>query len=365
MRTDNLDKWKKELVNCTQCGFCKDVCPIFADVEWDSSVARGKMALCYGLYSGDIEPDESVVERLYQCTTCADCTRRCPSSTEVVGVVEAVRKDLVASGIMGPTHRKIAESIAMLGNPFGEEKSRFEMFGERPHKAKIAYFTGCSAAYRNKETAEAGISILKKLGVDYTLLDEVCCGSVLGRLGFSDDNIRRQAEANVKAIEETGAEIVLFSCAGCLRMFRKEYPQFMELPFKALHFIEWLSEQELPLKPYGKTVTYHDPCHIGRHLGIYDAPRDVINKIPDIEFVEMADNRESARCCGGGGGVRAQFPEISGNIASKRVDQAEVADVLLTTCPFCVNNLALGIDEGSDLVVKDLLELVDELLEDG
>lgn len=362
MITDNLAKWKKELLNCTQCGFCKEVCPIFDDVEWDSSVARGKMALCYGLYSGDIEPDESVVERLQQCTTCADCTRRCPSSTEVVEVVEAARKDLIASDIMSPTHRKIAESISTLGNPFGEEQNRLEVFGELPHKAKIAYFTGCSAAYRNKETAEAGISILKKIGVDYTLLDEVCCGSVLGRLGFSDEIIKRQAEANVKAIEFTGAELVLFSCAGCLRMFRKEYPQFMELPFKALHFIEWLSEQELSFKSYAKTVTYHDPCHIGRHLGIYDAPRDVINKIPNIKFIEMVDNRETARCCGGGGGVRAQFPEISESVASKRVVQAEFADVLLTTCPFCVNNLELGTDDNSDVVVKDLLELVDELL---
>ncbi|WP_135612689.1 (Fe-S)-binding protein [Methanococcoides sp. AM1] len=363
MKTDNLKEWKKELLNCTQCGFCKEICPIFDHLEWDSSAARGKMALSYGLYSGDIEPDESVLERIYQCTTCADCTRRCPSSTRVVDVIEAARKDIVASGVVGSTHQKIADSIATLGNPFGEEKSRKEVFGEVPHPAKIAYFTGCSAAYRNKETSTAGISILKKLGTDYTLLDEVCCGSVLGRIGFSDDVIRRQAEANIKAIEDTGAEIVLFSCAGCLRMFRKEYPRFKDMSFKAMHFVEWLSEQEFDLKPYNKKVTYHDPCHIGRHLGIYDAPRDLINMIPEIDFVEMKDNRESARCCGGGGGVRSMFPEISRQIAEKRVDQAEIADVLLTTCPFCVNNLKLGVSETSTLEVRDLLELIDEILE--
>ncbi|WP_440951549.1 (Fe-S)-binding protein [Methanococcoides sp. FTZ1] len=363
MRADNLKEWKKEMLNCTQCGFCKEICPIFDKVEWDSSVARGKMALCYGLYAGDIEPDESVLERLYQCTTCADCTRRCPSSTKVVEVVEAARKDIVASGIVGSTHRKIAESIATLGNPFGEGKSRRELFGEDPHPARIAYFTGCSAAYRNKETSMAGISILKKLGADYTLLDEVCCGSVLGRIGFSDEVIRNQAEANIKAIEDTGAEIVLFSCAGCLRMFRKEYPRFKDLPFKSMHFVEWLSEQELDLKPFNRTVTYHDPCHIGRHLGIYDAPRELINMISGIEFVEMEDSRESASCCGGGGGVRSQFPEISQQIASKRVKQAEIADVLLTTCPFCVNNLTLGLSEDSTLEIRDLLEIIDELLD--
>jgi Fe-S oxidoreductase len=148
-------------------------------------------------------------------------------------------------------------------------------------------------------------------------------------------------------------------------MFRKEYPRFKDMPFKAMHFVEWLSEQELDLKAFNRKVTYHDPCHIGRHLGIYDAPRNLINMIPGIEFVEMEDSRESSRCCGGGGGVRSQFPAISQQIAAKRVGQAEIADVLLTTCPFCVNNLTLGLDENSTLEIRDLLELIDELLQNG
>ncbi len=363
MQTDELKKWSKEMLNCTQCGFCKEVCPIFEDVGWDSSSARGKVSLCYGLYTGDINPDPSVVERLYQCTTCADCTRRCPSSTAVVDIIEAARRDVVSSGIIGPVQQRILDSVTTKGNPFGETTSRREIFGEKPHKAKVAYFTGCSAAYRNFDTAKAGISILKKLGTDYTLLDEVCCGSVLSRMGQPEEVIVEQMNANLDAIKATGADTVIFSCAGCLRMFREEYSKFAQLPFRALHFAQWLEEVDLELRPYKKTVTYHDPCHIGRHMGIYDPPRNLIGKIPGITFLEMEDSKESARCCGGGGGVRSGFPDISKQIAARRVAQAQIADVLLTTCPFCVNNLKLGKDVcNSDIEVRDLLEVLEELL---
>jgi len=359
-----LKKHLKAMVTCTQCGYCKEVCPVFEDLGWDSAVARGKMALAYGLYTGDIEPDESVAERLFQCTTCADCTRRCPSGTEVVEVVEAVRKELNADGLAPPVFKKISGSVKKFGNPFGEERSRAEVLGEQPHKAKVAYFTGCTAAYRNAETAKASISIMKKLGADYTLLNEVCCGSVLQRTGFPDEDLKQLVDQNLDAIEATGVDTVLFSCAGCLRMFRKEYPEFRKFDFKVMHFTEWLADQDLKLSPLPKKATYHDPCHIGRHLGLYDAPRQLIAKIPEAEFIEMEFTKEQAHCCGGGGGVRAGFPDISKAISARRVKEAEFADLLLTTCPFCVNNLKFGNeDAGVDIEVRDLLEVVDELLE--
>jgi len=304
------------------------------------------------------------MERLYQCTTCADCSRRCPSGTDVVEVVECARKELNEAGYVLNIHKKINGSIKKFGNPYGEERPRSEVLGEEPRKAKIAYFAGCTATYRNIEIANASISILKKLGVDYTLLDEVCCGSVLQRTGFGDEALEGLIDRNLKAIEETGAETVLFSCAGCLRMFRKEYPAFRDFDFECLQFTEWLTGQDIELKPYRKTVTYHDPCHIGRHIGIYDAPREIINSIPGIEFKEMEHHHEQARCCGGGGGVRSGYPELAKEIAGRRVKEAEFADELLSTCPFCVNTLKFGNDdEGVDVEIRDLLVLVDELME--
>ena len=364
METKYVNKYLKELITCTMCGYCKEVCPTFEDLGWDSASPRGKIALAYGLYMGDIEPDESVLERLLQCTTCEDCKRRCPSKTDVVKAVEAIRKDLNEAGHSLEIHRKILKSIEKFKNPYGEETSRSDVMGEEPKKADIAYFVGCTATYRNKEIADAGRSILKKLGVDYTILDEVCCGSVIQRTGFGDEILKDLVDANINAIEATGAKKVLFSCAGCVRMFRKEYKEFRDFDFEALHFTEWLSEQEFNLKPYPKKVTYHDPCHIGRHIGIYEAPRKLIERIPEIDFQEMEYKENQAKCCGGGGGVRSAFPEVAQDIATNRVKQADFAQVLLNTCPFCLNTLKFGNEElKQDIEIIDLLQLIDQQME--
>ncbi len=364
MKTTHVNKYLKELVTCTMCGYCKEVCPTFEQLGWDSAAARGKMALAYGLYMGDIEPDESVLERLLQCTTCEDCKRRCPSKTEVVKAVEAIRKDLNEAGFSLEIHKKIYNNIKKYGNPYGEETTRSQVLGEQQNKAEIAYFVGCTATYRNKEIADAGISILKKLGIGYTLLEETCCGSVIQRTGFDDDALKKLIDANIDAIETTGAKKVLFSCAGCVRMFRKEYKNFRDFNFEALHFTEWLAEQDLKLKPYPKKVTYHDPCHIGRHIGIYDAPRNLIKRIPEIDFQEMELKENQAYCCGGGGGLRSAYPEVAQNIAANRVSQAKFAEVLLNTCPFCLNTLKFGNEKlNQDIEIIDLLELIDQLME--
>jgi Fe-S oxidoreductase len=282
----------------------------------------------------------------------------------VVKAVEAIRKDLNEAGFSLEIHKKIYNSIKKYGNPYGEDKSRSEVLGEDQKKAEIAYFAGCTATYRNNEIADAGISILKKLGVDYTILNETCCGSVLQRTGFDDETLKKLIDANLDAIEATGVKTVLFSCAGCLRMFRKEYKKFRDFNFEPLHFTEWLVDQRFSLKPYPKTVTYHDPCHIGRHIGIYEAPRKLIQRIPEIKFQEMEYKENQARCCGGGGGVRSAYPEVAQNIAANRVKQAEFAEVLLNTCPFCLNTLKFGNEKvGQDIEIIDLMQLIDELIE--
>ena len=363
MKTEHVKEYLKELITCTQCGYCKEVCPVFEDLGWDSASARGRVALAYGLYMGDIEPDESVLERLLQCTTCEDCKRRCPSNTEVVKIIEAIRKDLNEAGFSLDVHKKIKNNIEKYGNPYAEETSRSQVLGEEQKQAEVAYFVGCTATYRNKEIADAAISILKKLGTNYTILNEVCCGSVLQRTGFDDESLKKLIDANLDAIEATGAKKVLFSCAGCLRMFRKEYKEFRDFSFEPLHFTEWLAEQDLKLKPYPKKVTYHDPCHIGRHLDIYSAPRKLIERIPEIQFQEMEYKEDQAKCCGGGGGVRSAFPEVAQDLAANRVKQAEFAEVLLNTCPFCLNTLKFGNEKvKQDIEIIDLLQLIDDLM---
>ena len=361
--TDRMEEIRNAVNVCTMCGFCKSVCPSFKAIGWDSALSRGRIVLSYGLLTGEIPADDSVVENMYTCTTCADCVRRCPSKVKIVDIIEMCRADLVKNGHILPKHKAVCENILKTNNPFGEKKSVVETLGRQPKKAEIGYFAGCTATYRSKKTAQASLSILDKLGVDFTTVDEVCCGSVMQRIGWPIEDIKKYFQKNVDAIKSLGVKTLVLSCAGCYRMFKEEYPKFVDVPFKVQHMTEFLAEQELKLKSMDGIVTYHDPCHLGRHSGVYDAPRKVIGKIPGITFKEMEFNRNLAHCCGGGGGVRSAYPEESKRIASTRVDEAVAtgAKTIITTCPFCVSNLILGLD-GRNVKVVDLTELIDDLL---
>jgi len=357
-KAEKIEKVKEALTTCTMCGFCKAVCPSFKSIGWDSALSRGRIILTYGLLVGDLEADESVVENMYTCTTCADCVRRCPSNVDIVEVIEMCRSDLVKNGHILPKHKAVVDSLLKHNNPYSEQVPVVKTLGMEPRKAKIGYYAGCTATYREKKISESTISILKKLGADFTIVDEVCCGSVLQRIG-ADEQVPDLVKKNVEAIKSLGIETLIISCAGCYRMFKHEYPKFMELPFEVLHIAEYLAKQDLKLKPLGNVkVTYHDPCHLGRHCKVYEPPREVLKKFPGIEFKEMKFNKSASHCCGGGGGVRAAYPAEAKDIAGTRIEEAEFADIVVTTCPFCVSNLSSGAGDRKIKVV-DLTELVD------
>lgn len=357
-KADKIRHLKNALNTCTMCGFCKSVCPSFKSIGWDSALSRGRIVLTYGLLKGDIQPDESVVRNMYTCTTCADCVKRCPSKVDIVEIVEMCRADLVKNGHMLPKHKVMVDSIRTHGNPFKETLSVSATLGRKPRDAPYAYYAGCTATYRSKKTAAATLSILDKLKLDYTTLDETCCGSVLQRVGVDQEEITKIMQKNVDSITKHGVKTLLLSCAGCYRMFKLEYPKYVKVPFEVLHMAEFLAKQDLKLSPLKGTVTYHDPCHLGRHCNVYDAPRDVIKKFPDVNFKEMSFNRSNSHCCGGGGGVRSAFPEEAMDIASTRMDEGAFADTMITTCPFCVTNLESAKGSRKTQVV-DLVELVD------
>jgi Fe-S oxidoreductase/nickel-dependent lactate racemase len=356
-----LEQAGRELMTCTYCGFCKSVCPSFQENTWDPSVARGRMILAYGLMRKEVPADRSVAEYLFKCTTCKDCERRCPSKVQVVDVVERARRDLVAAGVMLPRHRELAESVLRHGNPYGEKLGAKEVLGGGDRKGGVVYFAGCTAAFRNPGLARAAMSIIRKLDGGVRLADERCCGSVLQRIGRPEEDVLRLIEHNVEAICAEGAEQAVFSCAGCYRMFKEEYPRHLKVPFKVRHISEFLAERAPCFAGMKAKVTYHDPCHLGRHAGVYDAPRQVLKAIPGVEFREMPRHRDAAACCGGGGGVRSAFPEDARRIAARRVDEAGFADLLVTSCPFCVSNLRAGAGDKAAKVV-DLVELVEPLI---
>lgn len=218
----------------------------------------------------------------------------------------------------------------------------------------MIYFQGCTAREKLTRISKSTQELLDQAGVEYTVLDdEECCGSVLLRTGFTE-NAR---EAMQKTYEKLQGERVVVSCAGCYRTFREDYP-LMVGKVDVIHISqlleELLAEGKLQLDREEVKVTYHDPCHLGRHLEEYESPRRVLERRG--ELVEMDKNREEARCCGSGGGVKSAYPELSQSMAERRVEEARKtgAELLVTCCPFCVLNL----ESVGKIKVRDLVEFL-------
>jgi Fe-S oxidoreductase len=235
--------------------------------------------------------------------------------------------------------------------------------------AKTLYFAGCTASFRLQNLAKSTASVLEKLGIDFTIAgkNEYCCGSPFLRTG-QKDIVERLFEKNYAYWQKMGIERIITSCPGCYRTISLDYPKIAEekgyeFDIEVVHTVSILDKmgefEKIDLK-----ATYHDPCHLGRHMGMYEEPRNVIKRL-GINFVEMERNREQALCCGAGGGLRSQFPEISFEIGRQRVLEAMEtgAEYLITCCPFCEYHLSKSAEKlGNRIKVVDLVEIAEKLI---
>jgi heterodisulfide reductase subunit D len=226
------------------------------------------------------------------------------------------------------------------------------------------------ATYRAKNIAKSTIELLKRGGIEFELLgeDEWCCGSVMLRTGNVDVADEMRAH-NVDAFKKHKADLVITSCSGCFKTIKLDYEKMTgSMDFEVKHVLEILKELiEAGKLKFSKTkmkVTSHDPCHLGRHSGIYEIPRDILKNIPSLEFIEMPKNRENARCCGAGGGVRAGYRELSDRMADTRIEEAvgTGVEVLTSACPFCTYALREAAErKGLKIRVLDIPELLVEI----
>jgi Fe-S oxidoreductase len=325
-----------EIIKCVRCGKCVVVCPTFEEIGWESSSSRGRMLSSLGLCEG-IEPSPKMIKGLNTCVSCGICTEVCPSGARPDEIVEIARKELRSKGYQSDAHRTLAERVKRYGNTLGESIHRLNWISYTyPSSAKYVFFVGCMESYRYQSLAKHDFDILKRFGVGL-LKDERCCGSPLIRTG---QDASKEIAHNIKEIDRLGAEAVITSCAGCYKTLKDDYPKYTNVDFEVIHLSEFLADRlsELPLRRLDIKVTYHDPCHIGRSFGIYDEPRRIIRSV--CELVEMSRIREDSRCCGGGGGVRIGYEELSLSLASKRLgDVPDGVDYIVTPCPLCERNL--------------------------
>jgi len=307
--------------------------------------------------------DERAVEVLYQCLQCSHCLTWCLPEIDIATIVEMARTKLVEESRYPSGLEKITRSILQNHNPFEENhKDRNSWFSRTPTKSKkIIYFSGCTSSYREMNIAKATSELLQSMEYEVLVSDEEwCCGSPLLRTGFVNEALE-QAKHNVETLNAMDGELIVASCPGCFVALTQDYKKHgLELNKEVKHISQFLDEtivssSEIRLD---KRVTYHDPCHLGRHAGIYDPPRQVIFKASGIQVTEMERNRENATCCGNGAGLRVLFPEqakMIGNFRTEDAKQVE-SELLVTSCPFCKNMLASQAEDSIE--VLDLSEFV-------
>jgi Fe-S oxidoreductase len=353
---------------CYQCGICDAVCP------WNRvrqfSMRKIVRQATFGLT--EIEQED-----IWRCTTCGTCPPRCPRGVKQIELGISLRRIATEYGAFPDSVKPIitvSDSLMAEGNPFNMERGKRADWAEGlPVKTfaegmEILYFPGCYLSYdpRMKKVAAATARILDKAGVDFGILGskESCCAESIRKTG-NEALFKRLARENIKAFIDHGVKKILVSSPHCLHTFKNEYPEF-NVHFEVVHISQFLSEliDEGRLKParaYEKKITWHDPCYLGRHNGIFDAPRKVLGSMS--ELVEMEGHRENSFCCGGGGGRIWMETPKGERFADLRLKQAvDVgAEVLVTACPYCITNFTDS-SLGQNIEVKDITEVVQEVL---
>ncbi len=408
-----------ELDACTGCGECLTWCPVYDQDSKEDIVPRRKVidflriARSQQGFLGKLMKSDNLngslkkllkkvfgykdvtkaqlddfIMNLYECSTCGQCEVVCPAHIDTVNLWEELR-EIIVTADLGPLEpqKALRKSVMTFDNPWQQPRAGRTKWSRRAkkdglvvaeppdikkNKAKVLLFLGCTASYdaNVKQVAINTINILETLGIDYGVLgkDEKCCGSVLLRMG--DPEHKRLFRENIEQFNNLGIETLISSCAGCFKTIMQDYPKVAPLNFEVLHTVEYLTrlmkQGKLEFKnPVNRTCTYHDPCHLGRATGGFQAPRDIMEAIPGLELMEMPRNRQYSRCCGAGGGLKAGFPDIQNRMAVRRVKEAEEtgAKELVSCCPFCYQGLQVGISSSdSPMIMKDMSAYIAESL---
>lgn len=375
-----LADYKNQIYSCLRCGFCFDhetgsqtkICPSHVTYGLESYGARGKLAIARALVDEALDYDADVAERVYSCTECGACEEQCFKYLELLDIYRAMKGDLVERNLVPAELDEIVRAAEQDGNPYGQAAAK--RLGWAPGTARVGknaeavFFVGCTPSYLRRGIARSAYRLFEAADVDFSVLaDETCCGHpayVAGDL----DAARAAVARNVEAIERAGARRVVFACPGCLATFRDEAPGLLGRPlrFEVLHVTELLEERlgvGLRLRKQSRIVTYHDPCNLGRGLGIYDAPRRVIDAVPGAKRFEMRRARARSFCCGNGGFVRYGYEPMSIENETARLDEAAAtgADLLLSACPAC--QIAFLDAKRRGKAAIDVLDLVEWLAE--
>lgn len=359
---------------CYQCGLCDTVCP------WNRVGSFSMRKLVREATFGLTEIES---EDIWRCTTCGKCPQVCPRGVRQIESGIALRRIATEYDVFPKAVepiRTIAANLRAEGNPFGEDRAKRTKWAEGLDVKQFAegmeflYSPGCYLSYdpRARKIARATVEILNRAGVKFGILgpQESCCGESIRKTG-DEALFKSLARRNIAALVDRGVRKILVSSPHCYHTYTHEYPEFM-VHFEVVHIAQLLhtllADGRLQLKTeYAKRVTWHDPCYLGRHNGVYDEPREALKQVPGLQLGEMAESRKDSFCCGGGGGrIWMETPKAE-RFSDVRLGQAIAvgAQVLVTACPYCITNFEdsrLNVKNGEAIEVKDITEIIRDAL---
>ena len=354
---------------CSQCGYCVDECDQFYGRGWESQSPRGKWYWLREYMEGHVDWDQQVVDTFLACTTCELCVLRCSAALPIEPSWMKLRGQMIEDkGKMTfPPFEMMAAALSAEGDIWaGYRQDRDKWFPDDLRArhgpgvaSKNVYFAGCTASYVENDIGIGTVRLLDAAGVDFTYLgqQENCCATpmlVAGKWDLFAETMKK----NIAAVKAAGADTVISSCPACDMMWRNVYPEWahklgIDYGLTARHYSEVVSEKikagEFAFPAHTTppvTVTWHDSCHIGRASGVYDPPRDLIQAIPNVNFVEMPFCRENAHCCGSVLTLIKE-PLVAHEVGKERLDEAlEVgAEKVLALCPCCEFQLRTSADK--------------------
>jgi heterodisulfide reductase subunit D len=382
-----------EMDACTNCRLCADVCPAAcAAMNGELSAVYRMKGLKHNLKSKagvfskllgrrppSAEELKHYADTVFRCTLCSNCEEVCPLGIRLKELWLSLREDLVQEKAYPSKIDMIRSNLAKSRNVFGEDNSERGEWVEDMRKppadlyvrarAEMVYVTGCVSAYfpLAQKIPIALAEIMDAGRVDFTLLgeEEWCCGFPLLGAGLMEmfEEFRVQ---NLKAVKDKGAKTVVFACPSCYQMWREHYRTDLELISAPEFLLRLVRQGKIPLTDLPLTVTYHDPCDLGRGARVFEEPREVIRAIPGVTLVELPHSRENCMCCGGGGNLEMVDADLAARIAKAKIDEvlSTGAQAVITSCQQCVRTMTSHVKRNKiQIEVLDIVQMVRRALD--
>lgn len=397
----SLEERRDEIARCVKCGSCSAVCPAYQHERDESFSARGRMALIHAVLDGRLGISEIFKDRLATCTTCLACQEACPSNVPVMEIIQAAKERAVAESGRGIINSVLAGTLKHPGliraaawlapvvlhysrqgsgsgvrgpDGAGDQGQGTRVKGQgltvqqTATKGRVAFFPGCAVDYFQPDIEDATIGVLNAIGYQVVVPGDLkCCGRPLLSLG-DRKAAEELAAQNAAVFHALQVDAIVTSCASCGLTFKREYPDLLRPGMKmpvVLDIHEFLTGriEAITLRPLSKSVTIHDPCHLGRGQGLSRTVRDLLQAIPGLTLLEMKD---PDRCCGFGGVMRITHRELSDGIADEKIRNviSTGASAVVTGCPGCRMQIADALRRcGSEIGVVHPVQLLKEALE--